>query len=159
MKNQSILVYPRTPHLVFDDKTIFAGDISIPAEKAFKILKNAKNIDISEKIDGSNVRICFAGDERLIVGNRTKTLNKAYAKKETPAKLQFRPLWTWIFSHKEQFYNLNKMLDSYNEIPTIYGEWLYAKHSLYYDQLPSLFIAYDIYIDGNFLDPFISRNL
>jgi atypical dual specificity phosphatase len=38
---------------------------------------------------------------------------------------------------------------------TVYGEWLYAKHSIYYDKLPDLFIAYDIYIpeDDEWLAP------
>ena len=38
---------------------------------------------------------------------------------------------------------------------TVYGEWCYAKHSIYYDKLPDLFVAYDIYIpeDDEWLSP------
>jgi atypical dual specificity phosphatase len=38
---------------------------------------------------------------------------------------------------------------------TIYGEWMNFSHSIFYDQLPDLFIAYDIWSveDNKFLSP------
>ena len=44
---------------------------------------------------------------------------------------------------------------------TIYGEWMFAQHSLNYDKLPDLFIAYDIWSveDNNYLAPNIVEDL
>ena len=86
MIHSNIPRYSKIPHLVgsnvLDEDDIIMNNIS-----------NNK-YHVYEKIDGANCRMGF--DENAILGNRDHILNKAYIKKETPAKLQFRSACTGI---------------------------------------------------------------
>jgi hypothetical protein len=73
-----------------------------------------------------------------IIRNRNNILKKGYIEKETPAKLQFRPTWNWVHQHNKEIQWISKQLHS-NIL--IFGEWMYAKHSLEYDKLPDLFFS------------------
>lgn len=146
--------YPRTPHLPFNYGGAMADDI-IADSSAMELINNATRVLVQEKMDGANLRIYYNGVDNPIIGNREHLLKKGYLK-DTPAKLQFRPTWNWAYENKETFRTLTKMLGT---IPVVYGEWLYAQHSTKYDKLPSLFMAYDIYVDDNFIDPYKSIDL
>jgi hypothetical protein len=85
-------------------------------------------------------------------------LKKGYVKKETPAKLQFRPLWNWAVESRECFEKINK---AFGYPLGVYGEWLWALHGIVYDKLPSHFIAFDLYDPERheYLAPMQSRKL
>jgi hypothetical protein len=70
--------------------------------------------------------------------------------------LQFTPIWNWYYEHFDQFKKLNKAV-GFNA--SVYGEWLYYRHTIYYDRLPSYFVAYDIYDheNGYFMASQLSR--
>ena len=126
--------YTRIAHLDKNISNMTHDDILIDVELPFEGY-------VQEKVDGSNVGVSWL--DSAILRNRNKVLRKGYIKKETPAKLQFRPAWNWIHEHSEDIKYLSKKLMS----PiTIYGEWMIAQHSIHYDKLPDWFLAFDIYV-------------
>jgi atypical dual specificity phosphatase len=111
---------------------------------------------IQEKVDGANMGVSW--QDGPILRNRNHILKKGYIKRDTPAKLQFRPAWNWLHKHEDEIKMISDLC--YSPI-TIYGEWMLAKHSIYYDKLPDLFLAYDIWSaeDQEFLSPEIVSDL
>jgi atypical dual specificity phosphatase len=128
--------YPRIPHLDKSISNMTHDDIQIESKIQFPFTGW-----VQEKLDGANMGVSWLSGP--IIRNRNNILKKGYIKKETPAKVQFRSAWNWIHGHNKDIQKLSKSLMS---PVTLYGEWLYAKHSIYYDRLPDLFIAYDIYL-------------
>lgn len=128
--------YPRIPHLDKNISNMTHDDIQIESKIKFPFTGW-----VQEKLDGANMG--FSWTSGPVIRNRNNILKKGYIKKETPAKLQFRSSWNWLHAHNKDIQTLYKSLMT---PVTVYGEWLYAKHSIYYDKLPDLFIAYDIYL-------------
>ena len=137
--------YPRIPHLDKKISNMTHDDIQIEDKIQFPITGW-----VQEKLDGANMGVSWTSGP--VIRNRNNILKKGYIKKETPAKLQFRSSWNWIHDHNK---DIQKISNALMTPVTIYGEWLYAKHSIYYDKLPDLFIAYDIYVpeDDVWLSP------
>ncbi len=68
-----------------------------------------------------------------------------------------------VGGYKERHYDLLKIFanENYQQLYSVlgdkyimYGEWLYAKHKIYYDALPSYFLEFDVFDKQNqvFLD-------
>ncbi len=144
-----MIKFPKTPHLPFNSSAATDDDI-IADEDAVRLIYNSDRVVVQEKLDGANLRIQFDGESEPTIGNREHVLKKGYTKKNTPAKLQFRPVWNWVYSNKKPFAKLSRMLE---ETPVVFGEWMLAQHTTKYDKLSTLFFAYDIFIDNIFLDP------
>lgn len=148
--------FPRTPHLPFSG-TRAADDIGL-SEADYRALLASGRIFIEEKIDGANCGITRHRDTgEPLVRNRSHILNKAWGgNKATPAKAQWTSVWTWWYRNCKRFDALAVLLGFE---PSVYGEWLYAQHTLGYNALPDLFVAYDIYDaeKRRFLDPERSR--
>lgn len=134
---ERIIKYPRTPHLV--GSGIQAGDEDLSQVPFSEIL--GKNIVIEEKIDGANCGISFQNGELL---------------------LQSRGHYL-VGGNRERHYALLKKFGAENhallysilgERYIMYGEWMYAKHRIYYDALPEYFLEFDIFDKENkiFLD-------
>lgn len=128
--------YPRIPHLDKSISNMTHDDIQIESKIKFPLTGWTQ-----EKLDGANMGVSWTSGP--VIRNRNNILKKGYIKKETPAKLQFRSSWNWLHAHNK---DIQKLSESLMTPITVYGEWLYAKHSIYYDKLPDLFIAYDIYL-------------
>jgi atypical dual specificity phosphatase len=128
--------YPRIPHLDKSISNMTHDDIQVEGKIQFPLTGW-----VQEKLDGANLGLTWTSGP--VIRNRNNILKKGYIKKETPAKLQFRSSWNWLHDHNKDIQKLSKSLMT---PVTLYGEWLYAKHSIYYDKLPDLFIAYDIYL-------------
>jgi atypical dual specificity phosphatase len=114
---------------------------------------------VQEKVDGANMGISWnimSGDAPIL-RNRNHILRKGFHAK-TPAKRQFLSAWNYVHEHKKDIKHITEI---YGSELTIYGEWLYAQHSLHYDKLPDIFLAYDIYSakDYNFLSPTLVEKL
>jgi atypical dual specificity phosphatase len=147
--------FPRTLHLPLepnaakDDKVASIADM-----KAFLALPL---VVIEEKVDGANSGMRLHEGMPLI-RNRSHVLNKAYVSRKTPAQIQFSAVWTWFYENMHKFATLESLLGF---TPSVYGEWLYAKHAVGYNQLPDTWVAYDIYDaeKKQFLCPLISREL
>lgn len=140
--------FPRTAHLPVEPNA--ESDDIIASDSELSIfLSNTLYVD--EKIDGTNLGIALLGDNP-IVRNRSHILRKGYDKRKTPAQIQYQRVWTWIYDNINKLAYLNQKLGF---TASVYGEWLYAQHVVPYNQLPNLFIAYDIYNsdEKQFLSP------
>ncbi|MBS1722689.1 MAG: RNA ligase family protein [Armatimonadetes bacterium] len=131
--------FPRTMHLPIepnahsDDKVASVGELRA-------LLKEP--LAVQEKLCGANCGVAlFEGQP--IVRNRNHILNKAYPKRNTPAKEQFSSIWTWLYEHVDNLARLNKLAD---DTVGVYGEWLFAENVISYDRLPDWFVAYDVYV-------------
>lgn len=144
--------YPRTPHAPIEPNA--SRDDLIFDKKDFYKIVNDKDyyVNITEKCDGSNCGMTIV-DGQPILRNRNHILNKAFYRK-TPAKMQFSSIWTWFYSNQDKFYDLEK---EFGFMPCLYGEWMFAVHSIVYDKLPDVFIPFDVY-DPN-TDTFVSPRI
>lgn len=141
--------FPSTPHLPW--KCVGKG-IQVSEQEA-SILWTSPNVIVEEKIDGASAGMTIDDEDNPIIRNRDFILVKGY-EKDTPAKKQFKPIWNWWYSHKTKFMEL-RLCGPYS----VYGEWMYMAHGMQYDQLPSMFITYELYDyeQGFFVDPFQAR--
>ena len=144
--------YPRIPHLAKDISNMTHDDIVVETDIVFPITGW-----VQEKIDGSNMGISWFNDGPVL-RNREHILQKGYIKRNTPAKLQFRPAWNFIHEHED---DIKFISDKVMSPVTIYGELMIARHSIEYNRLTDWFIAYDIYSveDRKFLAPNVVENL
>ncbi len=135
---ESIIKYPRTPHIV--GSRLQPGDEDL-SQIPFSAIQN-KYIVIEEKVDGANSAISFGENQELLLQSRGHYLTGGYRERH------YNLFKTWANFHKEELFKLL----GYRYI--LYGEWLYAKHSVYYDQLPHYFLEFDIFDKENklFLD-------
>ena len=125
----TLLKYPRTPHLqgsglAPDDKE------TVPYSKL-----TGRLIVVEEKLDGANVGISFEQGE-LHVQSRGHYLN---LEQSGGRERQFNYLKLWAKTHETPLYAL------LSERYVMYGEWLYAKHSVFYDALPHWLCEFDVY--------------
>lgn len=130
MNNDFIIrKYPRTPHL--EGSRLQPGDEDL-SQIPFKDIKG-KYLVAEEKIDGANTGISFDGDGNLMLQSRGHYLTGGYRERH------YNLLKQWAAVHKERFYSvLGKRY-------IMYGEWMYAKHTIFYDALPDYFMEFDIY--------------
>lgn len=149
---------PLEPNAQRDDLIAHADEASVvyfPNGLAYE--PGTLSITVEEKVDGANCGVTFnrvTGEP--ILRNRSHILAKGYGRKETPAKKQFAAIWNWWYENEYKVKELSKLLGF---VPTIYGEWLYARHTISYDRLPDYFVAFDVYRpeDACFLAPKIYR--
>jgi len=128
--------FPRTLHLPHKPNTQ-RGDLV--AQDADILFGDEGLVHVEEKVDGASVGIAFI-DGHPVVRNRSHILKKGFLK-DTPAKKQFRPIWNWVHENKKKFVELADLMGAV----TVYGEWMWAQHGMYYDRLPDWFIAYDVF--------------
>lgn len=150
-KRQIATDYHRIPHFNKEISNMTHDDIQLELDIQFPI-----ECWVQEKVDGANLRISW--NDGPILGNREHILKKGYSKIKTPAKKQFTSAWNWLHAHEEDI----KLISELWQSPiTIYGEWMNFSHSIYYDKLPDLFIAYDIWSveDNNYLASNIVEDL
>ncbi|KAI8910335.1 hypothetical protein EDD86DRAFT_205151 [Gorgonomyces haynaldii] len=134
-KRNAFHKYPRTRHL-FNLGAVTRDDLLLSEDEAEQFLRAADQegytLAAEEKVDGANVGFRLQG-EKIICQNRSHDeISQATHK-------QFAPLSSFIFQHQQ---DLMRVL-SHNVI--LFGEWLFARHSVEYDQLPTYFIAFDLF--------------
>lgn len=123
--------FPRTKHL-YSLGSAERNDLLMTTPEQNMFLN--KHIYIEEKIDGANLGISIDKETLAI-----KFQNRShYVTPETHE--QFQKLHQWTSSYGTQLYNI---MEPGRHI--LFGEWLYSKHSISYDKLPSYFIAFDMY--------------
>ncbi|KAL0483656.1 hypothetical protein AKO1_013913 [Acrasis kona] len=127
--------FPRTHHL-FESKKgrMSREDLLMDEKESEPFYKNT--ITIEEKIDGSNIG--FSLDPKSL---EVRAQNRSHFV-TSQSHSQFKLLDSWIEEHK----NLYSILHPHY---TLFGEWMAAKHSIFYNHLPGLFIAFDIYDNLN----------
>jgi hypothetical protein len=116
---------PRTLHI--EGSRLPAGTTDPEAVEFNKL--NGQFLVIEEKVDGTGVSISLDTHFNLKINHRG-----------SPATgKEFKPLHEWAEKHWEDLVYL------LGERYTLFGEWMYNKHTIYYDKLPHLFLESDIY--------------
>jgi RNA ligase len=121
--------YPRTPHvfgstgtdddkhLGFEESEIFCADPSLIGE---------------EKLDGTNVGIHFSSKGRMVLQCRGHEITEGMHP-------QYDLFKQWVSVKRPVF---EAMLGKQY---ILYGEWVYARHTIHYRKLPHFFFEFDIY--------------
>jgi hypothetical protein len=120
--------YPRTHHL--EGSRLQPGDEdsqSVP----FAVLAG-RHLVIEEKLDGANAGISFDAAGRLWLQSRGHFLTGGSREEH------FDLFKRWASTHA---YALRAAL---GQRFVLYGEWLYAKHTVFYDRLPHYFLEFDV---------------
>ncbi|KJE90384.1 DNA ligase III [Capsaspora owczarzaki ATCC 30864] len=126
--------FPRTYHL-FDagGSGVARDDLVMDGKEPRRFFDGKTIIALEEKVDGANLGISIDPERGVLCQNRAHYVNSATHK-------QFATLDTWIQAHEAE---LREILEPGRHI--LFGEWLYAMHSIHYTRLPSYFIAFDIF--------------
>lgn len=129
MEAMTLRKYPRTPHL--EGSRLQPGDEDL-SQVPFSSIRG-KHLVVEEKIDGANTAISFREDGELLLQSRGHYLVGGYRERH------YNLLKQWASIQKEALY---AVLGSRY---IMYGEWMYAKHTVWYDALPHYFMEFDIY--------------
>jgi ATP-dependent RNA circularization protein (DNA/RNA ligase family) len=122
--------FPSTPHLTL------LGDIDVRSDKLMSDLERdaflRTELIVEEKIDGANLGISIDDDGNVRAQNRGGYL-------DLPAGGQWKKLKAWLDERTDLLFEIlsNRYI--------LFGEWCYAQHSVYYDQLPDWFFGFDIF--------------
>lgn len=123
-----IIKYPRTPHI--EGSRLQPGDEDLSQIPFSNIA--GRHIVIEEKIDGANTALSFNPEGELLLQSRGHYLTGGYRERH------YNMFKQWAGVHREVFWNV------FGCRYVMYGEWMYAKHSIYYDALPHYFMEFDI---------------
>jgi hypothetical protein len=121
--------YPRTPHLFGSRGT--DDDKHLNEVESLEFISNPSLI-VEEKIDGTNVGIHFTTDGSMILQCRGHLITEGMH----PQYDLFKQ-WTTV---KRELLE-ERLQDRF----ILFGEWLYARHSIHYRSLPHYFFEFDIY--------------
>src|SRR6185312_10604366 len=116
----TIIKFPRTPHL--EGSRTQLGDDDVPIVPPRDL--HGRYLVIEEKVDGANSAISFDADRRLILQCRGHVLSGG------PRERQFDLFKRWANHHQSALWGL------LGARYVMYGEWLYARHTIRYDRLP-----------------------
>ena len=130
--------YPRTPHV--EGSRLQPGDEDL-SQIPFDAIRG-RHLVIEEKCDGANSAVSFDANGKLLLQSRGHYLTGGYRERH------YNLMKQWANAHRSELLGLlgTKYI--------MYGEWLYAKHTVFYDALPHYFLEFDI-LDrdaGVFLD-------
>ena len=124
-----IYKYPRTRHL--EGSRYQAGDEDLKCVNFAQL--EGKYLVLEEKIDGANCGISFDEQGTMYLQSRGHYLSGGYGERQ----FDLFKTWAGCFAH-----NLYRLLGSRY---VLYGEWMYAKHTVFYDLLPHYFMEFDIF--------------
>jgi hypothetical protein len=123
------LKYPRTPHLFGSRGT--ADDKHLGQRVSLDFIAQDSLI-VEEKLDGTNVGIHFTSAGRMVLQCRGREIT-------TGMHAQYDLFKQWTMGKRP-------ILESILEDRLLlFGEWLYARHSVHYRSLPHYFFEFDIY--------------
>jgi len=128
LQSLPLLRYPRTAHLA--GSRLQPGDSSHDQQPLAAL--DGCHVVIEEKIDGANAGLSFSEGGDLLLQSRGHYLTGGYGER------QFSPMKLWALAHEHRL--IERLEDRY----VMYGEWAYAKHSVWYDRLPHYFNEFDI---------------
>ena len=126
---ERIYKYPRTRHIEGSRKQ--SGDEDLKSV-AFDEVRG-RYLVLEEKVDGANCGISFGADGRMYLQSRGHFLNGGYGERQ----FDLFKMWAGCFEER-----LRQLL---GKRYIMYGEWLYAKHTVFYDSLPHYFMEFDIF--------------
>lgn len=138
MESFGIHKYPRTPHI--EGSRLQPGDEDL-TQIPFESIRG-KHLVIEEKVDGANSAVSFGENGELLLQSRGHYLTGGYRERH------YNLMKQWANSHRDVLFQI------LGKKYIMYGEWVYAKHTIFYDSLPHYFLEFDI-LDretGIFLD-------
>lgn len=137
--------YPRTRHV--EGSRLQPGDEDLAAAPFAELA--AHHLVIEEKVDGANAAVSFAPDGTLLLQSRGHYLTGGGRERH------FDLFKTWAQARRDALHSA--LSDRY----VLYGEWVYAKHTVYYDLLPHYFLEFDVLdtTSGRFLSTARRREL
>lgn len=129
--------YPRTPHV--EGSRLQPGDHDLHAVPFAQV---RGHLVIEEKLDGANVGICFDHRGALQLQSRGHVLVGGHRERH------FDLLKTWAARHRDALWR------ALGQQYLLFGEWLFAKHTIFYDALPHYLLEFDVFdrANGEFLD-------
>jgi hypothetical protein len=125
----SFVKYPRTPHLFGSRGT--DDDKHLGEAESRRFLADPSLI-IEEKLDGTNVGIHFEANGELVLQCRGHLITEGMHP-------QYDLFKQWAAVQRQRLEA--GLEDRY----ILFGEWLYARHSVHYRGLPHYFFEFDIY--------------
>ncbi len=120
--------YPRTQHL--QGSRLQPGDEDL-ASVPFAAVAG-RPLVVEEKLDGANSAVSFAPDGTLLLQSRGHYLVGG------PRERHFDLLKQWAMVHRDALH------EALGTRYVMYGEWLHAKHTVFYDRLPHYFVEFDL---------------
>ena len=120
--------YPRTQHI--QGSRLQPGDHDLSAVPFPELL--GRQLVVEEKIDGANSAVSFDERGKLLLQSRGHYLTGG------PRERHFALLKTWAHTHAGAMQRV--LGDRY----VMYGEWVYALHTVFYDRLPHYFLEFDV---------------
>jgi hypothetical protein len=120
--------YPRTHHLA--GSRLGPGDEDLE-QIPLNILRG-RRVVIEEKLDGANCAISFSADKDLQLQSRGHYLTGG------PRERQFELFKAWGNRYSADFWEV------FGDRYIVYGEWVYGKHTIFYDRLPHYFHEFDV---------------
>lgn len=121
--------YPRTPHLFGSKGT--DDDKHLGEAESRRFLADPSLI-VEEKLDGTNVGLHFTAAGALVLQCRGHLITEGMHP-------QYDLFKQWAAVKR---FALERMLEDRR---ILFGEWLYARHSVHYRALPHYFFEFDIY--------------
>jgi hypothetical protein len=132
VNDNQMISYPSTQHIEGSNVQIGDDLKKLP----FSLIKG-RNLVIEEKLDGSNSGISFSSDGDLFLQSRGHFLNGGYGERHFALLKQMANQ------------NIDILFDVIGDRYVVYGEWLYARHAIYYNKLISYFMEFDVYDKEN----------
>lgn len=133
MQEPTFIKFPRTHWLPIGEKP-YKSERYLTDSELHRLLSG--EVHVSEKLDGANVGIRFF-QGRLVLQKRGNFVEEG----EHP---QYGALKEWAYRRYESFSKLPGDM-------VLFGEWLFAKHSIHYTKLPDYFFLFDIWLGDKFL--------
>lgn len=121
--------YPRTMHM--EGSRIQPGDR--PDRVPLSDLRG-RHLVVEEKVDGANVGVSFESGRMMLQSRGHYLTGGDYS--------HFDPFKRWAYGREHALREV--LADRY----VMYGEWLYAKHTIFYDALPDYFVEFDVLDKG-----------
>lgn len=129
VNHDNIIKFPRTKHM-HNLGSATRDDLLLDKSAIDRFM--GREIYVEEKIDGANMGLSIK-DYKIVAQNRSHYVNSSY-------HTQFKLLDKWISDHMSDLWQILE-----DESKILYGEWVYAQHSIHYTALPDYFIAFDLY--------------
>merc|ERR1712066_860959 len=138
-KTNKFYKFPRTRHLINlgsatrDDLLVDLKSFKSNNKGISSYFETTGSVEMCEKVDGAQMGFSMDEDYQILVQSRSHYVNSKSHK-------QFKMLDKWLATFSGDLYEI---LGDSDHI--LFGEWLYAKHSVEYQNLPNYFLAFDLF--------------
>ncbi|MEM0969212.1 MAG: RNA ligase family protein [Verrucomicrobiota bacterium] len=120
--------YPRTPHL--QGSRLQPGDEDLTSTPLRHL--QHRYLVVEEKVDGANAALRCSPEGELLLQSRGHYLTGG------PRERHFARFKEWAHTHTAIWW------DCLGSRYVLFGEWLYARHTIFYNALPHYFLEFDV---------------